>query len=156
MKDETRLLVDLRSNTEVDAYYRGEYDASEIAIIKKIINVNEAFLDIGAFIKSKKGIGKVYAFEPFADNYDRLVGNIALNNLEDYIQPMKIGLSDHAFDGEVILRDDFLDGASTGNTSLPINNQFDKGLFKKINSCKECEEIDNILIVPAEKGVYYD
>ena len=76
MKDGTTMLVDLRSNTELDVYYRGEYDSGLIEIISSMFRPDYYFLDIGAnvgfytisisaLIRSKGGSGQVIAFEPF-------------------------------------------------------------------------------------------
>ncbi len=90
MKDGTSMLVDLRTNTEVDAFYKGKYDPVLIDCIRRLLGAESYFLDIGANVgfytvaiattlKAKGGSGKVIAFEPFKGNYKRP----ALSNWND-------------------------------------------------------------------------
>jgi FkbM family methyltransferase len=56
-------------------------------------------LDIGAFIGDSpiyfilKGAKKVYAIEPHPDAYNEMLENIKLNNMEDKIIPINVGIS---------------------------------------------------------------
>lgn len=142
MRDGTSMLVDLRTMTEVGAYYTGKYDADLINPIKSLLSADSCFLDVGANIgfytiaiaaslRSRNGSGKVLAFEPFEGNYQRLLENIALNGLEKYCSPYKIGLSDTAVASELTLREDFRQGSGTGNAAIPTHPQFDEG-FKRV------------------------
>jgi FkbM family methyltransferase len=66
----------------------------------EFLNVqNMSILDIGAFIGDSpiyfilKGAKKVYAIEPHPDAYNEMLENIKLNNMEDKIIPINIGIS---------------------------------------------------------------
>jgi len=66
----------------------------------KFLNVkNKNILDIGAFIGDSpiyfilKGAKKVYAIEPHPDAYNEIIENIKLNNMEDKIIPINMGIS---------------------------------------------------------------
>lgn len=143
MKDHTNMLIDLRANIELLAFYFGEYDSTEIKLIYSLLNPNSCFLDIGAnigfytiaignFIRLKSGSGKVIAFEPFDGNYKRLLDNINNNNLNKFCSAYKYGLSNESVDSLITLRKDFLKGSSTGNAAIPINDILDKG-FRKVS-----------------------
>jgi FkbM family methyltransferase len=66
----------------------------------KFLNIqNKSILDIGAFIGDSpiyfilKGAKKVYAIEPHPDAYKEIIENIKLNNMEDKIIPINMGIS---------------------------------------------------------------
>jgi hypothetical protein len=95
MRDNTRLLVDLRSNTEYRAFFTGEYDSDLTEILSSLLKPDDYFLDIGANIgfysvligakiRAMGGGGKVIAFEPFEGNFKRLIDSLNINNLQNY------------------------------------------------------------------------
>ncbi len=66
----------------------------------KFLNVKDKnVLDIGAFVGDSpiyfilKGAKKVYAIEPHPDAYNEMIENIKLNNIEDKIVPINMGIS---------------------------------------------------------------
>jgi len=66
----------------------------------KFLNVqNKSVLDIGAFVGDSpiyfilKGAKKVYAIEPHPDAYNEMLENIKLNNMEDKIVPINMGIN---------------------------------------------------------------
>jgi len=66
----------------------------------KFLNVqNKSVLDIGAFVGDSaiyfilKGAKKVYAIEPHPDAYNEMIENIKLNNMEDKIIPINMGIN---------------------------------------------------------------
>ena len=142
MRDNTKLLIDLRSNTEYLAFFSGEYDSDLIEILDNLLEPDDYFLDIGANIGfysisigakiRAKGQGKVIAFEPFEGNFNRLKDNLNLNNLEDYCLLNKIGLSNENLDSLITLREDFKSGSNTGNASISINKKIDSR-FEKVS-----------------------
>jgi len=138
MLDNTNIKIDLRSGTEFRSFFSSEYDSYLINILHDLIDENDYFLDIGANIgfysvsvaskiRDHLGTGKVISFEPFLGNYERLRENIFLNNLEGYCLPYDIGLSNLNSNGIITLREDFLNGAKTGNASISINTIIDNG-----------------------------
>jgi len=60
---------------------------------------NKSVLDIGAFVGDSpiyfilKGAKRVYAIEPHPDAYNEMLENIKLNNMEDKIIPINIGIN---------------------------------------------------------------
>ncbi|MBL8028235.1 MAG: FkbM family methyltransferase, partial [Fibrobacteres bacterium] len=134
------------------AYYTGVYDPHLISVSHKLYDAEGIFLDVGAnigfytiaigtHIKKINRTGKVYAFEPFAANHKRLQENIRLNNLHGVCLTNEIALSDKAGEECIVLRDDFLNGASTGNASIAINGSFDHG-FKR--ETVQIDTLDNL------------
>ena len=66
----------------------------------KFLNVKDkSVLDIGAFVGDSpiyfilKGAKKVYAIEPHPDAYNEMLENIKLNNMENKIVPINMGIS---------------------------------------------------------------
>lgn len=138
MRDGSKLLVDLRSETEIDAFYCGEYESQLIRVIQSLLNPNQYFFDIGGnvgfytvsmghFFKEHNGTGKVVAFEPHKANFHRLQENIRLNNLSNYCILYNIGLSSTSTDSKITLREDFSRGSQTGNAAIPISPEMDYG-----------------------------
>ena len=95
-------------------YYRDYWEKNGIKFRHFYNAINETFeekqwdflnvkdknvLDIGAFIGDSpiyfilKGAKKVYAIEPHPDAYKEIIENIKLNNMEDKIIPINIGIS---------------------------------------------------------------
>jgi len=152
MKDGTTMRVDIRSNTELDAYYRGEYDSSLIKIISSMFRPDLYFLDVGAnvgfytipmgaLIRSKSGSGRVIGFEPFEGNYKRLLDNLKVNELNAFCSIHNFGLSNDSVDGLLTLREDFLHGSNTGNAAIATNEKFDEG-FRKVTI--KLERLDHV------------
>jgi FkbM family methyltransferase len=138
MKDRTRLKVDLRTNTDVDAFYRGEYDSHLLKTVCSLVRPDACFLDVGAnigfytiavaaLLRSQDGSGGVIAFEPVLGNYQRLAENVEENGLAAYCILYNIALSNVSNDGAITLREDFLGGSGTGNAAIPTNEAFDAG-----------------------------
>jgi len=138
MSNNTNIKIDLRSGTEFRSFFSSEYDSYLINIIHDLIDENDYFLDIGANIgfysvsvaskiRDLVGTGKVISFEPYLGNYDRLLENIYLNNLERFCVPYDIGLSNLNSNGIITLREDFVNGSKTGNASISINPLIDTG-----------------------------
>ena len=142
MQDGTRMRVDLRTRTEFIAYYTGTYDADLLKIIFALVDTNAVFLDVGAnigfysvavgnFIRRNGGSGRLYGFEPFEGNYERNLDNLRGNNLLEVCSLLKVGLSNEKRTERLTLREDFKDGANTGNASIPTSATFDAG-FKTV------------------------
>lgn len=133
--------VDLRS-FEWEYFCNGTYDENEMSLILYDINIDKTFIDVGANIgfytvavakkiKENNGKGKVISFEPHPKNFQRLKKNIELNDLSSYVDLHNIGLSDKDQTLNLVLREDFSQGAETGNASVAINSDYDHG-FEKI------------------------
>ncbi len=80
--------------------YCGLYTFSEMAFVLHVLTPEDLFIDVGSNIGcftilacAVKG-AKGYCFEPIPDTYDRLVENIRINNLNDRVKALNIGISD--------------------------------------------------------------
>jgi FkbM family methyltransferase len=138
MKDGTTVRVDLRTHTEIDAFYRGEYDPRLLSLVTALLEPHECFVDVGAnvgfysvavaqFLKRAGAGGRVVAFEPVAGNYRRLLENLRANDLAGVAHVYQLGLSNRAGRVAITLREDFVAGAETGNASIAINSEIDAG-----------------------------
>ena len=69
------MMIDLRSDSQMLAYYKKTYEPRNMDIIKFLLEADSCLVDVGANIgfytvaiaaalKVKKGSGKVIAFEP--------------------------------------------------------------------------------------------
>ena len=128
--------LDLRSDFEWSMARDRKHNNIDLEKIFQSIDVNKDIIDVGAnigaytiqianFIKSKNGLGKVYAFEPVKNNFNRLNLNILENELGSFVNSYNIGLSDKSCSKDIVLREDFKQGADTGNASISISNKID-------------------------------
>ena len=140
MVDGTRMRLDLRSRTEWYSFYSGRYDEDAIALIRKLITqIDGDFLDVGGNIgmyavrvAAKLGDGRrSVSFEPMPDNAERIRENARLNSLQAKVEVHEIALSDTDGETELVLREDFALGSTTGNASITISAAADE-LFRKV------------------------
>lgn len=87
---------------ELSLFWFGIKDTWQLYHAKKVLSPGCVIFDIGAtfgyyscvlasaFIKNCS----IYSFEPYPSNYERLIRNISLNNLESCIHAYRTGLSD--------------------------------------------------------------
>ena len=138
MVDGTFMKVDLRTRTDIDAFFRGTYDSDLVATAKQLWDQTGWFLDVGANIgyyavamarhsAATPGESRIAAFEPFSGNYQRLRDNLALNGLEDSCRTFNLGLSSQTGRSALILREDFQGGSGTGNAAIPVSDTLDRG-----------------------------
>jgi len=88
-----------KNNIKFKHTYSSIYDVFEIEDYKFLNVKDKNVLDIGAFVGDSpiyfilKGAKKVYAIEPHPDAYNEMLENIKLNNMEDKIIPINMGIS---------------------------------------------------------------
>jgi FkbM family methyltransferase len=101
LRDGSLMRLDLRSFTEQRAFFAGDYDGGLIQRFASILRSESVMLDVGANVglysialgrKLKPLNGKLWAIEPVPANYDRLVYNTQLNQLEDVVFPIQSAL----------------------------------------------------------------
>lgn len=135
--------IDLRSHTEYRAYYSGNYDAHLIDTVISVLEPKDVFIDVGAnigfysvaiadYFSQQRAGGKVIAFEPLGANYQRLLHNLDLNNLQLWCTVFQLGLSSHAGEADIVKREDFASGATTGNASIAVDKTFDAGFESEL------------------------
>jgi FkbM family methyltransferase len=134
MKMGHQMLVDLRSGTELSAYYTGDYETTSIETVLKLITPKSVVLDVGANVgfwtiplaRALTSGGCLHAFEPVPANLMRLGENVRRNRLDTTVQLHGIGLSDRKTTLQVSLREDFQNGAETGNSAIVIGSEDNK------------------------------
>lgn len=135
MRDGIRMRIDLRSLTEWYASYSGRYDDEVISLICRLLARRPGnFLDVGGNIGMyavrvsahlPPGM-KTYCFEPMPSNARRIRENADANDLSERIELYRVALSDRSGTAELVLREDFERGASTGNASIAISPEADR------------------------------
>lgn len=127
-----RMLVDRRSTTERGAFYLRSYDQQTIELLSSLIEPGTSALDIGAnigfftvplglFVRDQGAAGRVYAFEPVPSNRERLRENVTMNALGSAVEIVTSALSSRSGTVEISLREDFQNGARTGNAAIVIS-----------------------------------
>lgn len=125
MHDGSVMRLDVRSRTEIWAYWTGEYDSGIMNRLSSCLRPGAVVLDIGAnvgFYTSSLGNrlkalnGKLYAFEPVPNNFNRLVDVIRLNGLEQTVYPFNIALGNE--EGTITMRVETENNAETGNAIM--------------------------------------
>jgi FkbM family methyltransferase len=160
LKNSIKMKLSILSFEKI-AIMDGDYDEKEINLIKSRLNINKNILDVGCnigfysiflakYIKEKKGVGKIFAFEPHYNNYYNLKKNINMNSLNDIIIPFNFGLSNKNIISNLILREDFNNNSMTGNCSIENFSKMDQG-FKKVK-CK-LKKFDDIKGIPKNLGL---
>ena len=99
-------------------YYRlfgkeGPYEVEEVSLNEKDF-VIDAGANMGVFsvYAASRGVAKVYAFEPVKQLFSILSKNITVNNYQDQIEIIPIGLSNRNGLQTISFSEDALDGAS--------------------------------------------
>lgn len=98
----------------VNGYWLGSYESEQVKIFEKEIKKGDVFFDIGANVGFYSLLaaelvgpsGKVFAFEPFPENFKYLKKHIEINNYKN-IFPFEVAVSSEtgiAFFGGVINR----------------------------------------------------
>jgi FkbM family methyltransferase len=116
--------IDLRSPTEADTLWTGDYDKPLLTLLKRCIRPGDTVADIGAnvglvtialgaHLRRSDIDGRLLAFEPVPTNFQRLAENIVANGLDNHVRAYEYGLGDAAEDVQIVLEN--RGGASTGN-----------------------------------------
>jgi len=135
MKLGHRMIVDTRTLTEARSLYTGDYDDAKISFFMALMNEGPVFIDIGANVGfytvplarvAQQKHGKVLAFEPLRSNIQRLQENIRLNQLDEIVNVIPVGLSFSFGQSMITLREDFLRGGEIGNAAILIEDGSDE------------------------------
>ena len=121
-----RMHLDLRSRTEVFAYYTGTYDTPLISAALQLMPPGGLAVDLGANVGfwsvplAKQG--HVFAYEPVPSNTERLRDNAALNGVQATMAVQRLAISSTPGELCLSLREDFQRGAETGNAAVVIDS----------------------------------
>ena len=128
--------VDLRSGSEWYAFYSGRYDAGHIAAMQRLMRregtvavdagANVGFWTVPLARRAAELRGRVIAVEPVPANARRLQENIRRNRLGAHAEVLTVALSDGTGQCLVTLREDFENGAPTGNAAVLIDDGGDE------------------------------
>jgi FkbM family methyltransferase len=126
-----QMLLDLRSGTELPAYYTGDYETKAIKSVLKLLSPRSIVLDVGANVgfwtiplaRALTSGGCLHAFEPVPANLTRLAENVRRNGLNAIVRLHSVGLSDQKATLQISLREDFQNGAETGNAAIVIDSE---------------------------------
>lgn len=126
MKLGYRMRVDLRSRTEVFAYYTGRYDTALIASARRLLTTDGVAFDVGAnvgfwTVPLALDGARVVAYEPVPSNATRVRENADLNAVAHRVEVREVALSDAVGEITLSLREDFERGAGTGNAAVVID-----------------------------------
>ena len=103
LKDGSKILIDVRSDTHLTAFWCGLYDTALIYRLMRFFKPNWIIFDIGAStgyysipfaLRIKQIGGMVYSFEPVGSNHERLIKAIEVNGVGSFINAYKIGLGE--------------------------------------------------------------
>ncbi|MCX5980773.1 MAG: FkbM family methyltransferase [Nostocales cyanobacterium LacPavin_0920_SED1_MAG_38_18] len=149
MRDKSLMQLDVRSGTEQWPYWTGSYDDEIISKLSGCLKENCVVLDVGANIglysvalgnRLKALNGKIYAFEPVKNNFDRLIKNIALNKLEAVVLAHEIALGDQEGFIEMAMASD--NNSLTGNAVM-VKGGISRDFFKiNINNKAHLKKLD--------------
>ena len=148
-----QMKVDLRSRTEYEAFYTGDYDGDIISTVTSWFESGWTVFDVGANVGfyavpfaqrlQKLGAGKLWCFEPLPSNFKRLNENLALNRVTGQVVTNNFGLSDQEGAAQLTLREDFESGGETGNAAIVIDDGND-ARFKTVSiSLKTLDQFVN-------------
>lgn len=122
-----RMILDLRSEEQLAAFRARDWEGADLQTCLDLLPEDGIALDIGAHVglyscplgaHLRKGNGKLYAFEPIATNFKRLLENIKLNNLQKNVLPYKLALGSRSGTLEMRLR-----------SGSPTNNAVGSNMF---------------------------
>jgi FkbM family methyltransferase len=91
-------------------YSSSTYEPNTLSVLRTLLSAGSIFLDVGAnagvfSVVASRWVtpgGRVYAFEPSAREYARLLDNIQLNGIEGIVTPVRAAMS--ATPGRAMLR----------------------------------------------------
>ena len=136
MREGYRLILDARNFAQARALYDGDYDAPNIAALRRFIRPGGVVLDVGANIglwtlalaKTAREVGAhVAAFEPLPPNAKRLQENVVLNAADDVVTVYAVALGDDCGSITLTFRD-FQEGSDTGNAAIRFADGHDADL----------------------------
>jgi len=124
------LILDTRKHAHCWALYLGNYCDEMIGALLQFLRPGGVALDVGANVGlvtvplalgAKQRGSRVIAVEPFYRNAEMIRENLRLNQVDDLVTIIEMGLSSTPCEAELLLREEFELGSETGNASVAEN-----------------------------------
>lgn len=151
MRTGHRMILDLRSGTEWLPYYSGEFDDRRIRVARELMRRRSGIaVDAGANIglwtvplalEAAELNRRVIAVEPVPVNTRRLVQNLRLNRVDEYVDVKQVALSDTSGRTTMTLREDFVGGAQTGNAAVFVDDGADDSWSRTEVATRTLDEV---------------
>ncbi|MCC6723564.1 MAG: FkbM family methyltransferase [Saprospiraceae bacterium] len=96
--NDARIVVKRSKTGSTGAYYMGLHDFPEMSFLMHYLRPGEVFMDIGsnvgsyAILAGSVAKAQCYAIEPIPSTHAELMENIKLNNLEEMVHAVNIGI----------------------------------------------------------------
>ncbi len=136
---------DLSEHIASHIYWYGFHSHDQLALLDKILRKDMVFLDIGAnqgeftvFAAKRLPQGKVLAFEPASDNFQKLTGNVQSNGFTN-VELVNLGLGTEDKQVEIY-----------GDASRFSDGSYNKGLYTQFQTAERSHKIDTIHVVPLD------
>jgi FkbM family methyltransferase len=98
--DGARLIVHRGETGVTGNVYTGLHEFADMAYLLNVLSPSDLFIDVGANVGSYTVLAcaargaRGYCFEPVPSTYNRLLSNLAINNLASRVTALNIGLAD--------------------------------------------------------------
>lgn len=148
--DEGLIRINTAIYLEWYLYLNQYYEPHLTRAIQSLVKENSVCLDVGANLgchtltmahRAKRG--RVYAFEPNTDTFNRLMFNLRLNNLKN-VTPINLAISNQTGDGTLFVPD--ADDCNMGKCSMVFSTE--RGVVNKISiqsaQVKDITELSNL------------
>jgi len=128
------LMLDTRNRSYCWALFLGIYNDAFFNRLLEFLQPGGVVLDVGAnigfgtipfAISAKQRGASVVAFEPFHHNAELIRKNLRLNKVEEIVTIIEAGLSSTPHEAELLLGDDFKQGANVGNAVVAEGDLYD-------------------------------
>ena len=100
MTGNSKLIISKGQTGATGNYYNGLHEFNDMMFILHFLRIDEIFYDIGAnigvyTILASAEIGaKTYSIEPIPDTFNNLASNIIINNIQEKVYQLNVGVGD--------------------------------------------------------------
>lgn len=144
--DDSNLFMSLGEPMVTHNYYTGLYEYDDMAFLLRYLDVTDTLVDIGAnagvfsILAAKVKKATVVAYEPVPQTYERLLRNVQLNGLSNYVICVNKGLSGSS--GELCFT------TTSDATNHVCNDQEKLSEFVKVSVSTLDDEMESQSVVP--------
>jgi len=151
LRDGSRMLLDPRSRTEAGPFWDQAYEADYVRVICDLadkchpvvydVGANVGLVTIPVAMRVRERSGQVVCFEPVAENHQRLVENLRLNDLTRTCVPYRLALA--ASEGKASMEREASFGATTGNALFKVHGL--GGVRRSVASTIDIARLDDVI-----------